>query len=71
MTPSLIRKLEALAERHEEVARLLAQPDALTDPKRFRDLSREFAQLEPVAHALHDYQRAQADLAAALALRED
>jgi peptide chain release factor 1 len=49
MTPSLLRKLEALAERREEVARLLAEPDALADPKRYRELSREFAQLEPIS----------------------
>ena len=47
MMPSIRRKLDALAERHEEVALLLAQPDALDDTARFRDLSREYAQLEP------------------------
>ncbi len=71
MTPSLLRKLEVLAERREEVARLLAEPDALADQKRFRDLSREFAQLEPVANALGDYNNASADLTSALAMRDD
>ncbi|MBS0577243.1 MAG: peptide chain release factor 1 [Proteobacteria bacterium] len=71
MTPNLIRKLEALAERHEEVARLLAEPDAMADPRRFRELSREFAQREPLAAALGDWHRAKADLAAAQALRAD
>ena len=52
MTPSLRRKLEALAERREELERLLADPGVLADNARFRDLSREFAQLEPVATAL-------------------
>ena len=71
MTPSLLRKLEALAERREEVARLLAEPDALADPKRFRELSREFAQLEPIANALANYDTARADLVSAQAMRED
>ncbi|HTA64559.1 MAG TPA: peptide chain release factor 1 [Xanthomonadaceae bacterium] len=71
MTPSLLRKLESLAERREEVARLLAEPDALADQKRFRELSREFAQLEPIAIALTDFERAKADLAAALSMRGD
>ena len=71
MTPSLLRKLEALAERREEVARLLAEPDALADQKRYRELSREFAQLEPIANALADYDRSRADLASALAMRDD
>jgi len=71
MTPSLLRKLEALSERREEVARLLAEPGASTDQKRYRELSREFAQLEPIAKALADYARARADLASALAMRDD
>ena len=44
MTPTLRRKLEALAERREELERLLAEPDVVADNTRFRDLSREFAQ---------------------------
>ena len=65
MTPTLRRKLEALAERREELERLLAEPDVVADNTRFRDLSREFAQLEPIAIALADEARAKADLAAA------
>ncbi|MBD9369355.1 peptide chain release factor 1 [Xanthomonas sp. XNM01] len=71
MTPSLRRKLEALAERREELERLLADPGVLSDNARFRDLSREFAQLEPVSVALGDEARAKADLAAAEAMRAD
>jgi peptide chain release factor 1 len=71
VTPSLLRKLEALAERREEVARLLSERDALADQKRYRELSREFSQLEPIAIALADYDRAQVDLASALAMRDD
>ena len=61
MTPTLRRKLEALAERREELERLLAEPDVVADNTRFRDLSREFAQLEPVATALAAEARAKAD----------
>jgi peptide chain release factor 1 len=71
MTPSIRRKLEALAERHEEVGRLLAEPDAMTDPRRFRDLSREYAQLEPVVASLAQFNAAQRDLAAAEAMHAD
>jgi len=48
MLPSIRRKLEVLAERHQEVALLLSQPEVLNDGARFRDLSREYAQLEPL-----------------------
>ncbi|TAA10666.1 peptide chain release factor 1 [Pseudoxanthomonas winnipegensis] len=71
MTPTLRRKLEALAERREELERLLADPSVVADTTRFRDLSREFAQLAPLASALDAEARAKADLVAAEALRAD
>ncbi len=71
MTPSLRRKLEALAERREELERLLADPQVIGDNQRFRQLSREFAQLEPVATALADENAAKADLATARSMRDD
>ena len=71
MTPTLRRKLEALAERREELERLLADPDVVGDNERFRNFSREFAQLQPIATALADETRALADLAAAEAMRAD
>ena len=71
MTPTLRRKLEALAERREELERLLADPGVIGDSDRFRNFSREFSQLEPVATAMAEEKRAQADLAAAQAMRDD
>jgi peptide chain release factor 1 len=71
MLPSLRRKLELLAERREELERLLADPGVIGDAERFRNLSREFSQLEPVATALAAETRARRDLAAAEAMRAD
>ncbi len=71
MTPTLRRKLEALAERRDELERLLADPTVVNDNERFRAYSREFSQLEPVATALADEARANADLATAEAMRGD
>jgi peptide chain release factor 1 len=71
MTPTLRRKLEALAERREELERLLADPGVLADNDRFRNYSREFAQLEPVVTALAEETKAKRDLAAAEAMRSD
>mgnify|MGYP003455528687 CR=1 FL=1 len=42
MTPTLRRKLEALAERREELERLLSDPGVVADNERFRKFSREF-----------------------------
>ncbi len=71
MTPTLRRKLLALAERREELERLLSDPDVVADNERFRNFSREFAQLEPVATALAAEARARDDLASAEAMRAD
>jgi len=71
MLPSLRRKLEALLERREELERLLADPGVVADNDRFRTLSREFAQLEPVAVGLGAETQARNDLAAAEAMRGD
>ena len=71
MTPSLRRKLEALAERHEEVGHLLADPGVIADNARYRALSREYSQLDPVVAALAGHARAQQDLASALSMRSD
>jgi peptide chain release factor 1 len=71
LTPSIRRKLEGLAERHEEVGRLLADPETMGDSQRFRELSREYARLEPVVAGLSAHDGAERDLAAAQAMRGD
>lgn len=55
MQPSIRRKLEQLSERHEELEHLLASPEVLGDAKRLREVSREHAQLAPLAGALRAY----------------
>ncbi len=52
---SLIKKLENLSERYEEVSSLLSDPDIISDQNKFRDLSKEYATLEPVQKAYSDY----------------
>ena len=71
MTPSIRRKLEALAERHEEISRLLSQPDVLADNARFRTLSQEYAQLEPVAASLREHDQVGRELAQTRAMLDD
>ena len=48
MKTSLLTKLDALADRHEEVSALLGDADTAADQNRFRDLSKEFAHLNEV-----------------------
>ncbi|MDQ1242980.1 MAG: peptide chain release factor 1 [Pseudomonadota bacterium] len=49
MKDSIRRRLERTVERFEEVGALLADPEVLAKPGRFRDLSVEYSRLEPVA----------------------
>jgi len=59
---SIHQRLGHVADRYEEIALLLAQPEAFADPERFRNLSREYAQIEPVVLAWKAWRNA--DLAA-------
>jgi len=65
MKESIHRRLQQVADRHQEISLLLAEPDAFSDPERFRGLSREFAQLEPLVSALRAWEAANAAAAEA------
>ena len=71
MMPSIRRRLDTLAERHQEVALLLAQPEATSDNARFRDLSREYAQLQPLADTLARFDATEKSMTAARAMLND
>lgn len=62
MKESIIRKLEALDERFEEVQALLSNGDVISNQEKFKALSKEYAQLEEVVKAFKSYQQAQEDL---------
>ncbi len=65
MKPSIRSKLETLSERLQELSALLAEPDVVTNQERFRALSMEYAQLEPVVKSFNDYRKTLDDLATA------
>lgn len=72
MKQSIILKLESLVERHQEISGLLAEPETMADQNRFRSLSQEYAQLEPVVSNFTAYQDAlQAIDDAKLMMEED
>lgn len=64
-------RLEQLAFRVHEIDALLAEPEIGQDMKRYTALSRERAELEPVAAAFNAFVRAQTDLEQAKALLDD
>lgn len=71
MKESVIRKLEGLLERNEEVLALLSDASVIADQERFRTLSKEYSQLEEVVKSFKAYQQAQADLESAKEMLEE
>ena len=71
MKESFRRKLEGLSERHAEIAGLLAAPEIAADPDRFRRLSVEYSQLEPLAGAWRAWLDSQRELDEARAMLSD
>ena len=71
MKDSIRLKLENLSERFEEISMLLSQPEVIGNQKKFREMSQEYAQLEPVISSLNRYRKAQANLAAANDMLKD
>jgi peptide chain release factor 1 len=56
MKTSIRDRLHQVSARHEEIGLLLSQADVLADQNRFKDLSREYAQLEPVVQSWRKWQ---------------
>jgi peptide chain release factor 1 len=71
MKASLLTKLETLSERHEEVSALLSDSQTIADQNKFRDLSREYAELEPVITCYARYCQVSADLEEARQMLDD
>ena len=59
------RRLQTMDERHDELLRLLGEPDNIKDPAKLKTLSQEFSRLEPIVTHWRDYQRQQRELDAA------
>lgn len=58
MKDSIRARLQQVAAHFEEIGLLLSQPDIMADPDRFRDLSREYAGLEPLVKSWQAWQAA-------------
>ena len=71
MQTSIIKKLETIEERHDEVGALLADADTISDQDRYRQLSKEYAQLSPVVEAFSAWQQANGDADSAEGMLKD
>ncbi len=68
MKPSIQTKLQHIVSRYEALKTLLSDADITNDLNRYRDLSKEYAQLEPLADIYFQYQDHVKHLAEANAL---
>jgi peptide chain release factor 1 len=68
---TILHKLDTLAERFEEIAGLLAEPSVQSDQNKFRALSQEYAQLDPIVNTHQNYLATLEDKNAAKAMLND
>lgn len=71
MKQSVIQKLESLVERFEEVQALLGDPGVIGNQEKFRNLSKEYKQLEEVVQQFGAFQSAQSDVESALEMLQE
>jgi peptide chain release factor 1 len=71
MKPSMLSKLDQLANRLVELDELLAQQEATSDMDNYRKMTREHAELGPLVAVYHQYGVAQGDIAAAQEMLAD
>ena len=55
MNPSAIAKLEQLQERYTEITHLLGDQQVLADQDKYRSLSKEYSELEPIVKCYASY----------------
>ncbi|HEY4750047.1 MAG TPA: peptide chain release factor 1 [Steroidobacteraceae bacterium] len=65
------QRLQKIADRFEEVGRILASTDISGGSQQFRELSMEYARLQPLAERIGHYHALESDLRAARELQAD
>ena len=71
MKDSIRNKLESVRDRYEELSGLLADPDIIGDQNQFRELSKEYARIEPVVRLFARVKALDAEILAASEMTED
>jgi peptide chain release factor 1 len=71
MKPSIQTRLENLDLRLEEISALLADPAVIGNQDRFRAMSREYAEIQPVVARFREFRACTNELAAAAAMQNE
>lgn len=71
MKASIRAKLENLSERLQEISALLSDQSTIADQNKFRALSQEYAELDPVIDCFNKHQQAEKDIDTAQEMMSD
>lgn len=71
MKENILIKLQLLVKRHQEISDLLSRPDVINDQDRFRELSKEYSQLQSVVDCFSQYENNRESIKAAEEMREE
>lgn len=71
MKVSMQTKLDRIDARFDELQALLSSPEVINHQEKFRDFSREYAQLEPIVKCYREFKQAEADKETATLMRQE
>lgn len=71
MKDSLILRLDNISERYEELGHLLSDPGVISDQNKFRELSKEYSEIEEVVKCYGSYKQTLEDIDEAELLSQD
>ncbi|MDY7218153.1 peptide chain release factor 1 [Denitrificimonas sp. JX-1] len=71
MKASLVNRLDRLQDRFEELTALLGDAQVITDQNKYREYSKEYAEVEPVVKKFQTWRKINSDLAEAETLLKD
>ncbi len=58
----MLKRLEAIERRYDELGRLLSLPETVSDQRKFQQLSREYAEYRPIVATYAEYRKLQHEL---------
>jgi len=71
MKESIINKLDNLQDRYQELEALLSDAEIISNQERFRALSKEFSEIEPVVKSFEQFRKTQEELRQAKEMQKD
>jgi peptide chain release factor 1 len=71
MKESIINKLDNLQDRYQELEALLSDAEIISNQERFRALSKEFSEIEPVVKSFERFRKTQEELQQAKEMQKD